>query len=241
MSETKQVVFKVSFFLVSIDGPDGAGKSNFTQVLVSKLKTYLGDDRIELIKPSYFDVSSGSQRVGQKLASLEGKFRPHSRLHNNFFLAAMTVNYRNVILPAIRSGKIIILDSSEIRALAFMIDKGSPDAVRDTITRIQKGVLACGIQPKIRVILEGNPEDLYRSLSTKNSLDSGDPRGIQEIERRIEAYQKAISLIRQLKVSEPVDWRIINTCHVNGSLQEYFSNLIDQARIIPALVNRIRT
>jgi len=240
MNKEKQIVFKVSPFLVSVDGPDGAGKSNFTQALALKLKTYLGDDKVRLIKPSYFDVSSKAQRVGQKLASLKDKFSPHSKFHNNFFLAAMTINYRDVVLPAIKSRKVIILDSSEIRALAFMIDKGSLSAVKDTVIRIRKGALTCGLQPKTRITLEGDLEDLYRNLNAKNSLDSGDPNGIQGIERRTKSYRKALDVIQRLDVNESVDWQIINIHHVNGSLEKYLSNLIDQAGIIPALVNRTR-
>lgn len=240
MNKTKQLIFKVSPFLISIDGPDGAGKSSFAQVLVSKLKLYLDSDKIKLIKPSYFDTSFRAQYIGRKLTLLKSKLVAHSKLHNNFFLAAMTVNYRDIILPTIRSKNIAVLDSSEIRALAFITDKGTLGAFKDTVMKIKRGALTCGIQPKIRIILDGSPEDLYQNLKTKNSLDNGDPYTIKEIERRIKSYRRAIDVVQKLNVDKIVDWRVIKIYHVNNSfLEEYFSNIIDRIEVIPVLAKYI--
>ncbi|MCD6583087.1 MAG: hypothetical protein J7K71_00135 [Candidatus Omnitrophica bacterium] len=226
----KEITFRVSPFLVSIDGPDGVGKSNFAQVLASKLKGYLSKNKVKLVKPTYFDASRKARRIGQKLEALKKKISPYSKLHNKFFLTAMMVNYREVILPAIESKTLVILDSSEIRALAFIIDKGSPKAIEDTLVKIKKGILTCGIQPKTRIILESSSKDLYLNLNTKKFLDSGDPHGIQEIKRRIQAYRKAISVIQEL--NECTNWRTINLRHVKGSLKEYHSDFIEQTGVI---------
>jgi len=231
-----QAVFKVSSLLISIDGPDGAGKSSFAKVLTAKLTDICGEKKVVLVKPSYFNVSVRARRIGEKINRLGHKFEKYSRLHNAFFLAAMMANYEDVILPVIYSNRMVVLDSSEIRALAFMIDKGLPDAIKDTLFKIQNGLLTQKIQPKLRIVLMGGINDLYRNLNTKKILDDGDPYNKAMIRKRIDAYQKAIKTIKQLAINDEVNWQTITVHHTFQPLHSYFSDIINQNEIISKIL-----
>lgn len=233
MKRNNGLIFKVCPRLISIDGPDGIGKSILAEALTDELQRIFGRDRAKLVRPTYFSTSVKAQRIGNWLEKIKNEMEKYSQLHNSLFLKAMEINYEDVVLPATQAERLVILDSSEIRALAFILDKGDKGAIKDTIMRIKTGVLTSGIQPKMRIILRSKKSDLWKNLLSKNNLDEGDPQSIQEIEKRIVVYQKAIELIRQLEVNDEVKWVTINVKHV-VRLSEYLSGLVSQ--IIPQLM-----
>jgi len=133
-----------------------------------------------------------------------------------------------------------VLDSSEIRALAFMIDKGFSDAIDDTLFKIRSGFLTQRIQPRLRIVLMGSVDSLYRNLNTKKILDDGDPHNRARIKRRINAYQKATKTIKQLTTTDEVDWHTITIHHTSQPLHNYFSDIINQNGIIPKILTTER-
>jgi len=220
--------------LIAVDGPDGAGKSIFTKILTAELQNIYDFKKVRLVKPSYFNTCSQAQQVGVELSEIQGKIDKDSEHHNSFFLKAMKVNYENVVLPALKKGQIVILDSSEIRALAFVFCNSESVAVKDTINRIKNGYLTCSALPKIRILLFGKVYDLQKNLFTKVNLDEGDPQNIAEIQQRIYFYQKAIKIIREQSYNSKINWVEINVQHTKNLLNEYHLNII-RTQLIPKL------
>lgn len=231
--KNNRLIFKTFPSLVSVDGPDGTGKSTFSEVLAVELGKKFGKNKIKLVRPTCFSTSAKAQRIGNKLGKAKNELKEHSQPHNAFFLAAIKTNYESIVLPVIEQEQIVVLDSSEIRALAFMIDKGNRSAIKDTETRIKNGVLTCSTQPKMRIILMGEPHELWKNLLTKDSLDRGDPQNIPEVKKRIVAYKKAIELIQRLETNEEVKWVNINIQHVTDSLSDYLVRIIRNQIILP--------
>ena len=62
-----------------------------------------------------------TKKIGEEFVKAQGKLEKHSRIHNSYFLKAIKVSHADVILPAINKKEYMIINSSEIRAIAFML------------------------------------------------------------------------------------------------------------------------
>lgn len=211
--------------LISIDGPDGSGKSTFSRILLEFLQKRTDNHRdVVLVKPTYFETSPEAILIKQKLEFSEN-IKVYSREHNNFYLEAMRINYQKIVIPYLEKEKIVILDSSEIRALAFNLAKAEKDAIFDTKEKIKNGFLTDNIFPDVRIILDGSSFSLFKNLKTKNFLDTGDPINLQEVCKRRDAYIEAVKFVNDLNYEKNI--RVYNF-KIKHSLnpEKYLKNLI---------------
>jgi thymidylate kinase len=211
--------------LISIDGPDGSGKSTTSKILLNFLHEKFGDNQsVVLFKPTYFETCPEALLVKERLeSSLD--IRTYSKEHNDFYLEAMRLNYLNVIIPSLEQEKIVILDSSEIRALAFNIAKGEKAAISDTKDKIQNGFLTAGVYPDIRIILDGSVSALSKNLQTKKFLDKGDPVDLGGISKRRKSYSEAVKFVNNLNYNKRIDIYNLKIKH-NLRAEEYLKDLV---------------
>jgi thymidylate kinase len=219
-------------FSISIDGPDGAGKSTLSKLLTKELRKLFPQKNVILIKPSYFSESDGGKKIEREFNNTGYKLVKYSKEHNSYFLRAMMANYEELVIPAAEKGEIIILDSSEIRALAFIMDNGDNKAIQATIELITNNTLTIGFKPDHRFFVYGEIDDLLKNLYGKKSLDPGDPTNYQESARRIECYEKAIKMICR---TNPINYIKIEHIHCD-SVENYLLKVIQQY-ILPRLFN----
>ena len=205
--------------LISIDGVDGSGKSSLARLLAQNLNF------AKVVRPACFKETPASRLIGEEFYKEEKSLIPHSKIHNDFFLRTMEANYSTLIWPTISCGKWVVVDSSEIRALAFMLDKGSAEAINETKQRIISGQLTFGMHPKWRIVLSGEIEDLWNNLSTKDELDVGDPKSLAETRKRIEAYDRAIDFVRGFSPPDCM-WLRKTITHCNFLVKKYFEQTI---------------
>lgn len=211
--------------LISIDGPDGSGKSSLSRYFVKMLSDLYRKKTVRVIKPSYFETSREAQNLGRRLKAKEGLLIRNSAEHNQFFLRAMRVNFLRVVLPLLESGVLVVLDSSEIRALAFVCHMGDSMAKEQTQRAITHGWLTAQCVPSLRVVLSGNALDLWQNLQTKESLDYGDPQSVDQVVVRQTVYLEAVNYVRALKGAGESKWLELTVSHINkfhGDLSDYF-------------------
>lgn len=230
----RTALFQVCPMLLSVDGPDGAGKSSMVSELTRMISNRFPLLTVTSMRPSCFSVSAASRSIGEEFQKHAGRLEKHSLGHNSYFLEALRTNFQHAVQPALASGEFVILDSSEIRALAFMIDRGFSSAVESTKHRILSGELTSNIQPLTRILLKGTSPVLLSNLSTKDCLDGGDPRDLKEVERRVAAYGRAVDLVKSLSCNIPAKWISIEIEHVVSPVSRYVSDLIEN-KIYPFL------
>ncbi len=221
-------------FSISIDGPDGAGKSTLSKLLAKELKKNFPEKNVILIKPSYFSESNGGKKIEKEFIDISHKLVKHSREHNSYFLRAMRINYEELVVPAVTRGEIVILDSSEIRALAFIMDKGDDEAIQETTELITNNTLTSNFKSDYRFFIYGEIDDLLKNLYGKKNLDSGDPINYQESVRRIECYQKAIKMICGTNL---INYIKIEHTHCD-SVESYLLKVIKRC-ILPKLFSSV--
>ncbi len=224
-------IFDTSSLLITVDGPDGSGKSTFSEILTLQLQKEIGQEAVILVKPTRFDASDRSREIGKELEK-SGNLREDSLEHNSFFLDALHLNYENVICPFLKQGKIIVVDSSEIRSLAYILERGSIEARDDTIKKIRNGFLTNYIRAGNRIVLKASPQELLKNLSKRDKQDKADPRSIKEAELRISSYETAVRLIKLFQGSAGVRWFFIETKHTPSSIHGYWISKIKEKGLI---------
>lgn len=224
----------VSPFLVSIDGPDGAGKSTLAEIFTQVFNETVTGCTAKVIRPSYFSSSVKARLIGVELENHNGHFDPCSKQHNDFFLRAMQANFHDQVRPALEKGTVVVLDSSEIRALAFTLSKCESTACDDTKQKISDGSLTDGLLPQLRIVLNGSADDLWKNLLTKGKLDCGDPQNIDEVRLRQKAYCQAYLYVKNLHLDSSTTWLNIEIVHQISNLQNYLAEIV-KSQLLPQL------
>lgn len=237
--KSEQFVFPEHSFttadrLITVDAPDGSGKGAIALILQQQLALIYGENQVCLVSPNKFNQSPEAQEMGKKLKSRPG-LSPRSVRHNSHFMASLMLNYQKVILPALESEKIVIVDSSEIRSLAYMLDRGSPDSVQSTLRWIKSGRATSNILAENRVVIKVCPEDCLANIGARSKKDYGDPTDPTEAQRRDDCYSLAIQVVKKLKQNRPSNWIIIDNPRIeSGDINAHLDQLVTNA-IVPQL------
>lgn len=197
LTERSDLLISVCRNVVGVDGPDGVGKSSFCSILLREAL-----QRVEacIIRVTAFDTTTKASEIGSIFENAREHLPENSLYHNRFFLRATRFNYRYAVKQLSDRGAVVILDSSELRCLAYIYDKGQSDAYRETLAWFVSGRLTAQLTPSVRVILGASPEDLLDNICGRGDLDHGDPTNLPEVVRRIEAYRNAVKLAKALNI-----------------------------------------
>ena len=216
--------------LIGIDGPDGVGKGTFVAEFTKTVSVICGAQNVISTSGTRFEACSKSQKLEKKLKTV---LNPTER--NRLFLLSTKIIFEEIVIPSLKKGQIVILDSSDLRHLAYvtaMYGKGS-SVWKDTFRQIIEGKLTCQYQPGIRIILTAPSSDLLKNLKKRESTDEGDPTNIKQAEKRLEAYRKTINLFRGFAITGDTKWiNVINWSVSPHKVKKHLSKLIKE-EIIP--------
>lgn len=227
-------LFATTDRLITVDGPDGSGKGVIALEIQQQLALKYGSDNICLVSPNRFDQSPRAQEIGKKLKS-QPDLSPSSVRHNSHFMASLMLNYKTVIFPALKSGKIVLVDSSEIRSLAYMLDRGSSDSVESILRWIKSGRATSKFLAGNRVLIKVDPEDCLANIEARKKRDYGDPVDFNEAKRRADCYFLAIQVLMNLKQDHPSNWIVVDNPRIErGDINARLNQLVANA-IIPQL------
>jgi len=227
--------FKVQKKLITVDAPDGSGKGAFAESIFRQLSAIHGENRVVLVQPTRFELSGKGMELLTKLKTQKGLSSDSVR-HNLHFMAALMANYQDIISVALNDGKIVIADSSEIRSLAFMLDRGTEATIRSTLRWIKSGRATNNIAAGNRVFINTPPEDCLSNILSRGKVDYGDPTTQVEAIRRDNCYKLAIEMFGRLKQDVPSN--IINIANPRVETPEIKKH-IDQLvadKIIPKII-----
>ena len=233
--------FKIAPKMISIDAPDGSGKSTFSKVVEKYINEKLGFSDVVLVRPTYFNQSAEGLRLEEELKR-RIDIKPNSYEHNNYFMATMAANYKTVISPILERGGIVVLDSSEIRSIAFMLHNGEPSAIESTLNWVESGKATNNTFSGIRVRLITSPHDCLHNLFAKGKLDSGDPKSIDESIQRNICYEKAFLHVKSIQNHESSVWiDIENPSYRNHETLIGHLNEVIEQKLEPTLLKMLNS
>ena len=167
--------------LVCIEGIDGSGKTTQVNLLAKALRER-GYDVIILKEPT-------DGVYGKKIRKMieEGKTNPEKLFE--LFLKDRKENIEKNILPALRNGKIVIMDRYYISTLVYQSDVGI-----ERILEAHEKISAP--KPDLVIILDIPVDEALRRLKVK-SCDSFERREI--LEKHKKQYEKIAKYLKEKK------------------------------------------
>jgi hypothetical protein len=193
--EKERPLLTVAPGLITIDGPDGAGKSLIAGMLLSRLRQELGEDKVVLFSSSRPDENAPRQGKLSKLIK-SGKFE-EDRL-DQLFVALVNRIYGESIIPALNDGKIVIFDRSEVALLGHALANNNQDAVGRRKRYIQDGTITHRLWAGNRIFVTALPVDIWNNLVERGKPSQYDPKNLEEVSQRIQAQSQAEREIGQM-------------------------------------------
>lgn len=141
-------------FLIAIEGIDGAGKTSIANELVKFLKN-LGYDTILLKEPS-------NSIYAQKIKSAKERLPPEEELE--LFLRDREIDAVKNIIPALQSGKVVVMDRYYYSNIAYQSARGL-DA--DEIRKLNEKIAP---KPDLVILLDVSPETALERIKPRGKL-----------------------------------------------------------------------
>jgi dTMP kinase len=175
---------------ITLEGPDGSGKSTQMKLLVERLRR----ERIKFCRTR--EPGGGSKSgVAEKIRRL--LLSPHSRgmtaqTELLLFLASRSQHVQEVILPACSVGKVVVCERFSDATLAYQVGgRGLPEKVVRSLDEFATQ----GLRPDLTLLLDMPAQQgLVRAYSAKSGHDRLEAESFQFHERVRKAY---LSLARQ--------------------------------------------
>lgn len=168
--------------LITLDGPDGAGKSSIAKPLVDALRDTYGDSHVLLVDPTNVQGSQGQDRLAHILHTASDKSPQWTDL---IYSAGINRAYKEIVVPAILDGLIVVCDRSEVDLLRFALESQDALCINRRMHYIANGTMTNMLWAGNRIFIHASPKDLWENLQTRPSLSIFDPHSEQEAEKRL--------------------------------------------------------
>jgi len=197
--ERERPILFVEPRIITIDGVDGAGKSSVAQKIFDGLQKRYGKGTVVIANR----LIGPEQKRLQKL--INDKNLTNKKQIDNIYSAMINRIYKEVVIPAINTGKIVIIDRSEIDLLRYAIESGKKDLIEERKKQIQEGTLTHRLWAGNRIFLRMSTEDIEHNLSQRMQIWPSDPKTRDEIEKRKnmekEAEKEIFSMLHKGQVN----------------------------------------
>lgn len=188
--------------LITIDGVDGSGKTGLAKHMVDKLKETYGDDQVILV-----DATNLKGSINQEQLKDRAKKKDLSEdVWNKVYAAGVNRAYNDLVVPALESGKLVVVDRSEVDLLRFAILHDDEQGIDDRKRYIEEGTLTHRYWPGNRISLRASKEDVWNNLQGRVKKSKYDPQSIDEVDKFIEAEIKAEQIITEIKHKGDVNY-----------------------------------
>ncbi len=139
--------------LIAIEGIDGAGKTTISRFLRDELEKR-GFSVVLLKEPT-------DGEYGRKIKEAEKRFDPEEEL--KLFLLDRKEDVEKNILPALKNGKVVIMDRYYISSIAY---QGARGLDMDEIRRMNEEIAP---KPDVVIILDVSPQEGLRRVGNRGS------------------------------------------------------------------------
>jgi thymidylate kinase len=234
--------------LISIDGPDGAGKTSLIKEVLEKLKEKNKKENKNLediIYVKYIDYTDtkSQKRIKELIHKENQKDEKDKDIEKilKFWGTRLNRAYQDHIIPELKKGKTILLDRSEVDIVRGAIEWCSENTVNKFMKYLESGTLTGGVIAGNRIFVSGSPEESWKNLKNRVLVTGhsthNDPKSLEEMENRIKNEKKAEEIISKIrtkneqsniiKISNP---RIENETEREVQIKKIAQEIIEKLR-----------
>ncbi|MFT8469837.1 MAG: dTMP kinase [Oenococcus sp.] len=204
-------------YFISIEGPDGAGKSSLIDRLTPKLHALLGDRFFQTREPGGVRISEAIRKIILNNDYSEMDARTEALL----FAAARAQHVTEKIRPALAAGKIILSDRFLDSSIAY---QGGGRGLGVQEVRQINLFATAGLQPDLTLLLDLPSEvGLARIMKhRKNDVDRMD-------QDPLAFHQKVRQTYLQLAQADPGRIKVIDACERAEKIADNALQLIQES------------
>lgn len=159
-------MFQTRGTFITLEGIDGCGKSTQTEMLISKFSEF-AIDYIQVREPG---GTAAGEAIRQIL--LDNRYSLLLQTELLLYMAARSELTEEVILPALKAGKVVLCDRFTDSTLAY---QGYGGGANLEWIRILNNKATCGISPDLTILLDLPIEDaLKRRTNKADRMESKD-------------------------------------------------------------------
>lgn len=233
--------------LITIDGVDGSGKDTISEHLLQKMKDKFGDDNVVKIDITHFLDSDGENtELGNRVVGEKGHvgyFNERKQLNKSrdenlskskdqqidkAFIAGVNRAYTDKIIPALESGKIVIIPRSELNLLRFALQEKNTDKIDRESKYLLDGTTTAGVLAGNRIFVSVSPEDMIKNIQARGVQTHLDPKDLQEAEIFVKTQTEAEKFVTELPSDKEVNIiRIQNDMVESEDVKNHIEKLCD--------------
>ncbi|MHB8731974.1 MAG: dTMP kinase [bacterium] len=209
---------------MTLEGPDGAGKTTQAALLVEQLRA-AGHDVVALREP-------GGTAIGEQIRSLlidprHAELDPRTEML--LFAASRAQLVAEVIGPALSRGRIVVCERYLDASLAY---QGVARGLGVDLVRAVNDAATGGLRPDLTLLLDLDPETgLQRARSASGRAGSGGWEGGDRLERETPAFHGRVREgFLSLARIEPQRIRVVDARRPVGDVQREITAAVDGLR-----------
>lgn len=192
--------------IITIDGPDGTGKTTLSDLVYGFLVKKFGDDNVVLLEATNVRGSPSQER----LRLLQQTVGPLWQRENQLYSAGVNRAYGDIVIPAIAKGNLVVIDRSEVDLLRYAIQSKNQSVIADRIKYLKGGVLTRGYLAKNRVYVTSTREDVWENLNDRPNRSPYDPQTLEDVDQQLAAQEIAETYIQEIYNVPPNVIRVKN-------------------------------
>lgn len=224
--EKERPLLTAESHLITIDGTDGSGKSTIAKKLAEKLKSRFGGNKVILVSITKL---SGSPKQ-EKMSKISKQENITSSRLEMIYIAGVNRAYEEVVIPALREDKIVVVDRSEVDLLRYALWQDDKESVEKRSKYIQDGTVTHRLWAGNRIFIESDKDDTLKNLKNRKHNSPDDPTSLEEVEANIDAQKEAekqitsLSYIGEVKIIREKNLRIED----EESREKYLNELAEK-------------
>jgi hypothetical protein len=220
--------------LITVDGPDGSGKSSISKQLTKNLADIYGEQNVCMFTTTNLKGSADQDRLFRFTHDISDHISPQQI--DGMYVAGVNRAYGELIIPALTAGKIVVCDRSEIDLLRYALESKDEHAIQKRLQYLTDGTMTHRFWAGNRVFVSSSPEELWGNLVDRGELSSYDPHSVEEAAMRLFYETESEHIVEQIPCQGQVQYIRVQNKRI-GDKEALFHQINN---VVRSIIEKIR-